>query len=51
MPGELGELHFSHVQQFEILARDGVLVAPAQEANVVGIFQIFEASSDIARFS
>ena len=46
-----GQLHFSHVQQFEILAGDGVLVALAQEANVVGIFQVFEARWDNVRFS
>ena len=40
------ELHFSDVQQLEILAGDGIFVALAQEADVVGIFQIFEASRD-----
>ncbi len=42
--GCAGQLHFAHVQQFEILAGDGVFVAPAQEANVVGVFQVFEAA-------
>jgi hypothetical protein len=31
------------VQQLEILAGDGIFVAAAQEANVIGIFQVFEA--------
>ena len=34
----------AHVQQFEVLASDRVFVALAQEADIVGIFQLFNSS-------
>ena len=43
MPAAPIKLHISNVQKFEILAGNGILVAFAQEANVVGIFQLLKA--------
>ena len=38
-----GQLHFAHMQQFEVFVGERILIALSQEADVVGVFQFFEA--------
>src|SRR5438105_10813471 len=45
-----GKFHITKVKQLEVLARNRIFVTPAQEAQIVGAFQIFEANRVASKF-
>ena len=49
--GTRHQLNFPDMQQLEVFAGDRIFVAPAQEADVVGIFQVFHARGIASEFS
>lgn len=44
------DLHFAEVDELEIFSRDGIFVTAAQEAHVVGVFEIFKTSGIAPKF-